>query len=52
MARRSRATLPGPEPEVVERQKIAKGRAAQRVRSWTDRNEMRGVPGRMTAGAA
>ena len=29
--------------EVVERQKIAKERATQRVRSWTMQNEMRGV---------
>ena len=33
----------GPGPEVVERQKIAKERATQRVRSWTVQNEMRGV---------
>ena len=34
---------PRPEPEVVERQKIAKERATQKVRSWTVQNEMRGV---------
>ena len=28
---------PGPGPEVVKRQKVAKERAAQRVRSWTVR---------------
>ena len=30
-------------PEVVERQKIAKEQAAQRVCSWTVQNEMTGV---------
>ena len=43
---------PGPGPEVVERQKIAKERAMQRVRSWTVQNEMRGVLGRVSASAA
>ena len=43
---------PGPGPEVVERQRVAKERTAQRVRSWTVQNEMRGVLGRMFAGAA
>ena len=43
---------PGPGPEVVERQKIAKERAAQRARSWTAQNEMRGVLGRVSASAA
>ena len=43
---------PGPEPEVLERQKIAKERAAQRVRSWTVQNEMRGVLGRVPEGVA
>ena len=33
----------GPGTEVVERQKIAKERATQRVRSWTVQNEMRGL---------
>ena len=42
----------GPGPEIAERQRIAKKRAAQRVRSWTVQNEMGGVLGRMTAGAA
>ena len=44
--------LPGPEPEVIERQRVAKERAAQRVRSWTVQNEMRGVLGRVFASTA
>ena len=32
-----------PGPEIVERQKIAKDQATQRVRSWTVQNEMRDV---------
>ena len=44
--------LSGPEPKVVERKRVAKERAAQRVRCWTVQNEMRGVLGQMTAGAA
>ena len=43
---------PGPGSEAVERQKIAKERATQRVRSWTVQNEMRGVLGRVSASAA
>ena len=43
---------PGPGPEVVERQRVVKKRAAQRVRSWTVQNEMRGVLERMSTGAA
>ena len=43
---------PGSEPEVVERQRVAKERAAQEVRSWTVHNEMRGVLGRVSTGAA
>ena len=43
---------PGPGPEVVERQKIAQERTAQRDRSWTMQNEMRGVLGRVFARAA
>ena len=43
---------PGSGPEVVERQRVAKERAAQRVRSWTVQNEMRGVLGRVSTGAA
>ena len=41
-----------PGPEVVERQRVAKERAAQRVRSWTVQNEMRGVLGRVSTSAA
>ena len=36
----------------VERQRVAKERAAQRVRSWTAQNEMRAVLVRMSAGCA
>ena len=43
---------PGSGPEVIERQKVAKDRAAQRVRSWTVQNEIRGVLGRVSAGTA
>ena len=43
---------PGLKAEVVERQKIAKERATQRVRSWTVQNEIRGVLGRVSACAA
>ena len=43
---------PGPGPEVLERQRVAKEQAAQRVRSWTVQNEMRNVLERMTPGAA
>ena len=39
-------------PEVLKRQRVAKDRAAQRVRSWAVQNEMRGVLGRVSAGAA
>ena len=42
---------PGPEAEVVERQRVAKERAAQRVHSWTAQNEIRGVLGPVSAGA-
>ena len=42
----------GPGPEMVERQGVAKERAAQRVRSWTVQNEMRGVLGWVPARAA
>ena len=42
---------PGPGPEIVERQKTAKERAAQRVRSRTVQNEMRGVLGWVSTGA-
>ena len=43
---------PRPGPKVIERPKVAKKRAAQRVRSWTVQNEMRGVLGQVCAGAA
>ena len=43
---------PGPGPDVVERQKIDKERATQRVRSWTMHNEMKGALGRVSADAA
>ena len=43
---------PEPGPEFVERQRVAKERTAQRVRSWTVQNEMRGVLGRVSAGVA
>ena len=41
---------PGSGPEVVKRQRVAKERAAQRVRSWTVQNEMRDVLGRVSTG--
>ena len=37
--------LSRPGPEVVKKQRVAKEREAQRVRSWTVQNEMRGVLG-------
>ena len=43
---------PWPGPEVVERQRIARERAAQRVRSWTVQDKMKGVLGRVSPGAA
>ena len=43
---------PGPGAEVVERQKTAKKRPTQRVRSWTVQNKMRGVLVRVSASAA
>ena len=39
-------------PEVVERQRVAKQSAAQRVRTWTVQNQMRDVLGRVSTGAA
>ena len=42
---------PGSGPEVVQRQRVAKERAAQRVRSWTVQNEMRSVLGKVSTGA-
>ena len=44
--------FPEPVPEIVEKQTVAKERAALRVRIWTVQNEMRGVLGRTIAGAA
>ena len=41
-----------PGPEVVESQRVAKERAAKRVRSWTVQNKMRGVLGQVSTGAA
>ena len=35
-----------------EREGVAKERVVQRVRSWTLQNEMRGVLGRVSTGAA
>ena len=43
---------PGSGPEVIERQRVAKECAAQRVRSWTVQNEMRDVLGRVSTRAA
>ena len=37
--------------EVEKRKGVAKGRAAERVRSWTEINVIRSVQGRMTTGA-
>ena len=44
--------FPGPRSEILERQRVAKERAAQKVRSWTVQNEMRNVMRRVFAGAA
>ena len=43
---------PGPGPKTVKRPRVGKERAALRVRSWTVHNEMRGVLGGVSAGAA
>ena len=43
---------PGSGPEVVERQRVTKESAAQRVRCWTVQNEMKGVLGQVSASAA
>ena len=43
---------PGSGPEVVEKQRVAKESAAQRVRNWTVQNEMRDVLGRVSTDAA
>ena len=42
----------GSGPEVVERQRVAKELAVQRVRSWTVQNQIKGVLGRVSIGAA
>ena len=46
------ANSPGLKSEVVEIQRVAKERAAQRVCSWTVQNGMRDVLGRVSTGAA
>ena len=43
---------PWPGPEVIERQRVAKELAVQRVRSWRVQNEMRGVLGQLSTDAA
>ena len=43
---------PRPGPEVAKGQRVAKERAALRVRSWTVQDEMRRVLERVSAGAA
>ena len=42
----------GPGPEVVERQRVANERAAQRVCSWTVQNDISRVLGQMITSAA
>ena len=42
---------PEPGPEVLKRQRVAIERVAQRVSCWAMQNEMRGVLGRVSAGA-
>ena len=44
--------LPGPETAVAQRQRVAKERTAQRVRSWTGQKEMKSVLGGVSAAAA
>ena len=44
--------LPRAWTKVIERQRVTKELAVQRVHSWTVQNEMRGVLGRVFAGAA
>ena len=46
------ANSAGPGTEIVERQKTAKERTTQRVRSWTVQNKMRDDLGRVFASAA
>ena len=42
---------PGPGPVVIDRQRVTKEQAVQRVHSWIVQNEMRGVLGWVSAGA-
>ena len=42
---------PEPGPEVIERQRVAKEQAAQRVHSWTVQNEMKIVLRQVPVGA-
>ena len=44
--------FPTPGPEFVESHRVNKKRATQKARSWTVQNEMRGVLGRVSTGAA
>ena len=43
---------PGLEPELVERQRVAKEQAVPRVCSWTVQNEVRDALGRVSASTA
>ena len=53
MAEHHKAPKAGQLPEVAKRQRVAKERAVQRVRSWKVQNEMRvRTLGRVSAGAA
>ena len=40
--------IPGSEPEVVERQRVAKECSAERARCWTVQNQVRDVLGRVS----
>ena len=50
MVEKHRAPRPG--LEVVKRQRVAKERVVQKVRSWTVQNEMRGILELVSASAA
>ena len=52
MERQKPGNSPRFRPEMVERQRVAKERAAQRVRSWTVHNEMRDFLRRVSTDAA
>ena len=52
MEPQKRSNSSGPGPEIVERQRVAKERVAQRVRRWTVQSKMRGLLGRVSAGTA